>query len=63
MVMTKSKITIRTSLEQFLAELTVVAYGVVLTHGVKGPFIDLELDLWRNLREAVEKMPMEGTVG
>ena len=63
MVMTKPQITIRTSLEQFLAELTVVAYGVVLTHGVKGPFIDLQLDLWRKVREAVEKMQMEGTVG
>ena len=34
--------------EEVLAELTSAAYHVVLRHGgVRSPFIDVELDLWR----------------
>jgi hypothetical protein len=36
--------------EDFLAELTEAAYGVALRHGLKGPFINVELELWRELR-------------
>jgi hypothetical protein len=36
--------------EALLAELAAAAYGVALRHGIKGPFIDVELDLWRELR-------------
>jgi hypothetical protein len=36
--------------EELLAVLTAVAYRVALRHGIKGPFIDLELDLWHELR-------------
>jgi hypothetical protein len=36
--------------EQLLAELAAAAYGVALRHGIKGSFIDIELDLWRELR-------------
>ena len=36
--------------EGLLAELAAAAYGVALRHGIKGPFIDVELELWRELR-------------
>jgi hypothetical protein len=36
--------------EGLLAELAAAAYGVALRHGLKGPFIDVELELWRELR-------------
>jgi hypothetical protein len=36
--------------ERLLAELAAAAYGVALRHGLKGPFIDVELELWRELR-------------
>jgi hypothetical protein len=36
--------------EELLAVLTAAAYRVALRHGIKGPFIDLELDLWHELR-------------
>jgi hypothetical protein len=39
--------------EAFLAALTRAAYDVALRHGVTGPFTDLELDLWHELREVV----------
>jgi hypothetical protein len=38
--------------EQFVARLTAAAYEVALRHGVRGPFLDLELGLWRALRTA-----------
>ena len=40
--------------EEVLAELTSAAYHVVLRHGgLRSPFIDLELDLWRELRRVL----------
>ena len=40
--------------EEVLAELTSAAYHVVLRHGgVRSPFIDVELDLWRELRRVL----------
>ena len=40
--------------EDQLAELTAAAYRVVLRHGgVRSPFIDVELDLWRELRRVL----------
>ncbi len=39
--------------ERLLAELTEAAYGVALRHGLKGPFVDVELDLWRELRRVL----------
>lgn len=44
--------------EHLLAELAEAAYRVALRHGIKGPFIDVELDLWRELR-AVLALPEE----
>src|ERR1700751_40221 len=37
------------------SELTAVAYAVALRHGVSGWWIDLQLDLWTTLAEAVER--------
>lgn len=42
-------------LEVFAAELTVAAYPVALRHCVGGNWIDLELDLWREMAETVAK--------
>jgi hypothetical protein len=36
-------------------KLTDAAYAVALRHGVSGSWIDLQLDLWRVLTEAVER--------
>lgn len=41
--------------EHLLAELAEAAYGVALRHGIKGPFIDVELDLWRELRAVLDR--------
>jgi hypothetical protein len=41
--------------EELLAELASAAYGVALRHGIKGPFIDVELDLWRELRGVLNR--------
>jgi hypothetical protein len=38
------------SAEHLVAELTDAAYRVALRHGVRGPFDQLELELWRELR-------------
>jgi hypothetical protein len=43
------------SLAKLTARLTAAAYAVALRHGVSGSWIDLQLDLWRVLTEAVEK--------
>src|SRR5229473_311029 len=42
-------------LENFAAELTSAAYAVALRHGVEGKWLDLELELWEALKEAVKK--------
>lgn len=48
--MTETKADLGWPLEEFLAKLTAAAYGVSLRYGVKGSTIDLELELWRELR-------------
>jgi hypothetical protein len=40
--------------EDVLAELATAAYRVALRHGLRAPFIDVELDLWRELRATVD---------
>lgn len=46
--------------EDVLAELTSAAYHVVLRHGgVRSPFIDVELDLWRELRRVLHAAPAD----
>ena len=49
------------SAEHLLAELAQAAYGVALRHGIKGPFIDVELDLWRELRSVLNRYEEDGT--
>jgi hypothetical protein len=44
-----------TLLENFAAELTSAAYAVALRHGVEDKWLDLELELWEALKEAVKK--------
>jgi hypothetical protein len=40
---------------RFAAKLTDAAYAVALRHGVSGSWIDLQLELWRALTEAIER--------
>ena len=48
-----------TLLENFAAELTSAAYAVALRHGVEDKWLDLELELWEALKEAVKKWGQE----
>jgi hypothetical protein len=41
-------------LETLAAELTAAVYPIALRHGVRGKWLDLELDLWRVLKETVK---------
>jgi hypothetical protein len=41
-------------LENFAAELALTAYRVALRTRAKGTWLDLELDLWRALADAVK---------
>ncbi len=41
--------------EELLAELTDAVYRVALQHGIKGPFLECELDFWNALRSACVK--------
>jgi hypothetical protein len=43
--------------EDVLARLTAAAYHVALRHGLRSPFIDVELDLWRELRRVLAGPP------
>lgn len=45
--------------EDWIAELTQVAYRSVLDRGYRGSFLDLELSLWHAIRRAVEPVPPE----
>ncbi len=44
--------------EAFAAELARAAYEVALRYGIAGPFADLELALWRELRDVVRDRPV-----
>jgi hypothetical protein len=46
--------------EEYLAELTDAAYRVALRHGLKGAFVDVELELWRALRHVVRAHTPKG---
>ncbi len=41
--------TVHETRDDLVQRLTVAAYEVVLKHGIKGSFLDLELDLWHTL--------------
>src|SRR6266849_2322780 len=44
--------------ENFAADLTDVAYRVALPHGMGDQWLELQLDLWEALTEALEKRAM-----
>jgi hypothetical protein len=44
-----------TALENFAAELAEAAYPIVLRHGPAESWLDLQLELWRTMRQAVSK--------
>jgi hypothetical protein len=51
--MVKALIAIQPEDEDLAARLAAAAYRVALQHGLRGPFIDVELDLWRELRAVI----------
>jgi hypothetical protein len=51
--------TLKTNLEEFVAELAAAAYVVALRHGVGNPWLDLELDLWHALTDAADEWNRE----
>jgi len=57
--MVASNVQLRDDPEILLAELTVAAHQVALRHGLRGSFLEAELELWRELR-AVLFQPQEG---
>ena len=46
-------------LEDFTAELTSAAHAVVLRHGAQDKWLDLQLELWKALKETVRKWEQE----
>jgi len=42
-------------IEEFVGRLTDAAYQVALRRGIRGSFLELELDLWRSLGRVVEQ--------
>jgi len=50
----------RPNLDSLVAQLTEAAYPVALRHGGKGSWVDLELDLWKALGQALQKWEREG---
>lgn len=53
--MVASNVHIANVSEQLLAELTAAAYEVALRHGLRGSFLEAELELWRELRTVLER--------
>ena len=45
----------RSNLDSLVAELTEAAYPIALRHGRRGSWVDLELDLWKALGQALQK--------
>jgi hypothetical protein len=48
--MVRSRLTKDPATEELLAALTDAAYRVVLTRGLSGSFLDVELEIWKALR-------------
>jgi hypothetical protein len=48
------------NLESLVAELTEAAYPVALRHRGRGSWVDLELDLWKALEQALSKWQRRG---
>ena len=51
-------LTLAPATEAFVADLARAAYDVALRHGITGPFADLELALWREMRAVVQERPV-----
>jgi hypothetical protein len=49
--------------ESLAAELTGAVYRIALRHGAGAAWVDLELDLWRALTEAIKKWESAGRAG
>lgn len=49
--------TLSPAAESYAADLARAAYEVALRHGIAGSFADLELALWREMREVVRERP------
>ena len=41
--------------EEMVAELAEAAYHAALRHGLKGSFVDAELDIWRAVRKVLAR--------
>jgi hypothetical protein len=50
-------------LENIAAEMTSVVYPLVLRHGLKCSWLDMELDLWRALTLSVKGKKERGEMG
>ncbi len=49
----------RPNLDSLVAQLTEAAYPVALRHGERGSWVDLELDLWKALGQAMRQWEQE----
>ena len=45
--------------EEIIARLTDIAYQAVLKQGISKPFLDVELELWREIRDAYHEQAAE----
>jgi hypothetical protein len=45
--------------EDLAAELALAAYEVALKHGLRSPFIEVELELWHRLGAVLDRVPEE----
>ncbi len=55
-----SPIAFKTSQEDFLARVTEAAYTVVLRNGLQRSFVDIELELWQEIRRVFPSEPAAG---
>jgi len=53
--MVANNMSFRTASEHLLAELASAAYEVALRHGIRGSFLEVELELWRELRAVLDR--------
>ena len=47
--------------EELAATVTDIAYQALLQHGLRRSFVDVELDLWRQIRSALASAPRPTT--
>jgi len=57
----KTSLKFKTNQEDFLARITEAAYDVVLRQGLQRSFVDVELELWQQIRSVFrnEVVPQE----